>query len=249
MNVQTNWWETFFQGVAVDLWRQALPPEHTKKEADDIEQLLGGPAGGEMLDVPSGHGRLALEFASRGYRVTGVDLSSEELTHARAADPGGRVIWEQRDMRDLPWRNRFDSAFCFGNSFGYLDDEGNAAFLGAVARALKPGGRFVLETPMVLESLLGQLKDRPWFKAGDIHLLAQNAYDAARGRLDIEYTFVANGRTETRRSTNRAYTYRQLVELIDSAGFTIESDGGWTRSSAMVRFVATPQAHGRREIA
>jgi hypothetical protein len=39
-------------------------------------------------------------------------------------------------MRDLLWRSRFDGAFCFGNSFGYLDDEGNAAFLRAVAAAL-----------------------------------------------------------------------------------------------------------------
>ena len=64
-------------------------------------------------------------------------------------------------MRDLPWRARFDGAFCLGNSFGYLDDEGNAAFLRAVAAALKPGARFVLETPMVLENLLGHIKDRP----------------------------------------------------------------------------------------
>ena len=32
-------------------------------------------------------------------------------------------------MRDLPGRNEFDAAFCFGNSFGYLDDDGNAEFL------------------------------------------------------------------------------------------------------------------------
>ena len=49
--------------------------------------------------------------------MTGVDLSAEFLGHARAADPGGRVVWEQRDMRDLPWRDRFDGAFCYGNSF------------------------------------------------------------------------------------------------------------------------------------
>ena len=40
-------------------------------------------------------------------------------------------------------QQRFDGAFCVGNSFGYLDDEGNAAFLRAVRAALKPGGRFI----------------------------------------------------------------------------------------------------------
>ena len=239
MDVQANWFESFFQGVAVDLWRQALPPEHSKKEAAEIEGLLGAPHGTEILDVPCGHGRLALEFAPLGYRVTGVDLSAEALTHARAADVKGAIAWEHRDMRDLPWRDRFDAAFCFGNSFGYLDDEGNLAFLRSVASALKPGARFVLETPMVLESLLTHLKDRPWFTAGNIHLLVNNSYDPRRGRLDIEYTFVRNGTLEVRRSTHRAYTFRELMALMDESGFVVQPGHGWTRSAPMLRLVAT----------
>ena len=131
-------------------------------------------------------------------------------------------------MRDLPWRDRFDGAFCVGNSFAYLDDSGNLDFLRAVASALKPSARFLLETPMVLESLLRSLKDRFWVKAGEVHLLVHNQYDAARGRLDIEYTFVRDGRVETRTGTHRAYTYRQLVELIEAAGLTIEAATPWT---------------------
>jgi len=239
VEVQTNWFETFFQGVAIDLWRQALPPEHSKREAGDIEKLLKLDAGAEVLDVPCGHGRLSLEFAERGYRVTAIDLSTEALAHARAADTARRVAWEQRDMRDLPWPSRFDGAFCFGNSFGYLDDDGDEAFVRAVASALKPGARFVLETPMVLESLMTHLKDRPWFTAGDIHLLVNNAYDAARGRLDIEYTFVKNGVTEVRRSTHRAYTFRQLIELFDRAGCEAAPDPAWTRALPSLSLVGT----------
>ena len=239
MDVQANWYESFFHGVAVDLWRQALPPEHSKREAGDIAKLLAAPAGGEILDVPCGHGRLALEIAALGYRVTGVDLSPEALAYARRAVAGDRIRWEERDMRDLPWPNRFDGAFCFGNSFGYLDDHGNAAFLRSVASVLKPGARFVLETPMVLENLLTHLKDRPWFTAGDIHLLVNNSYDPARGRLDIEYTFVRNGTLEVRKSTHRAYTFRELIALINDSGLVVEPDHGWTRSAPMARLVAT----------
>jgi 2-polyprenyl-3-methyl-5-hydroxy-6-metoxy-1,4-benzoquinol methylase len=238
VDVKTNWYETFFQGVAVDLWRQALPLEHSKREAAEIARLIDAPAGGEMLDVPCGHGRLSLEMAGLGYRVTGVDLSAEALSHARAADTAGVIQWEHRDMRDLPWRHRFDGAFCAGNSFGYLDDEGDLAFLRSVAATLKPGARFVLETPMVLESLLAHLKDRPWFVAGDIHLLVRNVYDPARGRLDIEYTFVSNGRTESRTSTHRAYTYRQLMELMDAAGLAVDPGHGWTPAAHSIRLVA-----------
>lgn len=64
----------------------------------------------------------ALALGRRGYRMIGVDWSSEFLSHAAAADAAREVTWEQRDMRDLPWRARFGGAVCVGNSFGYLDD-------------------------------------------------------------------------------------------------------------------------------
>jgi SAM-dependent methyltransferase len=142
-------------------------------------------------------------------------------------------------MRDLPWRGRFDGAFCAGNSFGYLDDDGDAAFLRAVCAALKPGARFLLETPMVLENLLGHLHDRPWWKVGDVYLLVSNHYDHTRERLDIEYTFVSNGRVDVRYGSHRAYAYRQLVELMEGCGFAVASAEPWTREAHTVLFVAT----------
>ncbi len=239
MDVQTNWWETFFEGVAVTMWLQALPAEHTQGEADRLARLLAAPPGAEILDVPCGAGRLALVLAERGYRLTGVDWSSEFLGHARSRDVFDRVTWEQREMRNLPWQERFDGVFCTGNSFGYLDDEGNAAFLRSVRNVLKPGGRFVLETPMVLENLLNDLQPRPWWKAGDVYLLVENQYDPASARLNIEYTFVSNGRVEVRRGSHRAYSCRELVELLTTCGFAVELAEPWTRDAHAASFIAT----------
>ena len=239
MTVQSNWWEHFFEGVAVDLWLQAVPSELTEREAESIARLLAVQPGARLLDVPCGGGRLSLALSARGYRVTGVDLSSEFLDHARSRDASGVVTWERREMRDLPWPTLFDGAFCYGNSFGYLDDNGNETFLRAVAATLKPGARFVLDTPMVLENLIGHLNNRPWWKSGDIYLLVENQYDQARGRLDIAYTFCAGGRVETRYGSPRAYTYRQLVDLMEAAGFAVEPSQPWTREAHTVAFIGT----------
>jgi SAM-dependent methyltransferase len=239
VNAQSHWWETFFEGVAVDMWLQAMSPEDSEREAAALVCPLGVAPGAELLDVPCGGGRLALALARRGYQVTGVDLSPAFLNHARSCDTAGAVTWEQRDMRDLPWRSRFDGAYCLGNSFGYLDDEGNAAFLSAVAAALKPGARFVLETPMVLENLLGHVRDRGWWKVGDIHLLVANEYDHTQERLETAYTFVSDGGVEVRHGSHRAYTYRALVALIEAAGFAVAVDQPWTRDAQMVTFIAT----------
>ena len=239
MNIDSNWWEHFFEGPIVSMWLQAVAPEHTDQEAGRLEQLLGVPPGSEVLDVPCGAGRIALAFARRGYRVTGVDWSTEFLGHAAAADAAGTVTWERREMRDLPWRSRFAGAVCVGNSFGYLTDSGNADFLRAVRATLRPGARFVLETPMVLENLLGHLHERPWWKAGDAHLLVENRYEHTTSRLDIEYTVISGGHVDVRRGSHRAYSYRELVELIRASGFDVALAEPWTRESHDVTFVAT----------
>src|SRR3990172_3656095 len=141
MNRQTDWWKDFFTGLTLDLWRAAVSEEQTRSEAGFLETNLQTSQRATILDVPCGNGRLSLELASRGYRLTGVDISQGFIDEARAASQqrNVRVSWEHREMRDLPWNEHFDGAFCFGNSFGYLDDEGNAAFLKAVLRSLKPG--------------------------------------------------------------------------------------------------------------
>ncbi len=58
--------------------------------------------------------------------LTGVDYSEEFLSEARsnAVKKKLTIVYQHREMRDLPWPAQFDGAFCFGNSFGYLDDEG-----------------------------------------------------------------------------------------------------------------------------
>jgi len=239
MTIASNWWEHFFEGLAVRLWLGALSQEHTDDEADTIARLLRAAPGAELLDVPCGGGRLSLTLAQRGYRLTGVDVSREFLEHARSCDGADLVSWEHREMRDLPWTGRFDGAFCVGNSFGYLDDEGNAAFLGAVCAALKPGARFVLETPMVLENLLGHLQERPWWKVGEMYLLVSNQYDQTRSRLDIEYTFLSNGRSEVRHGSHRAYRYAELCDLLERSGFEVATATPWTRTAHSVTFIAT----------
>ena len=241
MNAQTNWWETFFEGATVDLWLRAVKPEQTEREADELLRALDVRAGAEILDVPCGGGRLSLAMANRGYQATGVDWSTEFLAHARAQDVAGAVTWDRRNMRDLPWRDRFDGAFCVGNSFGYLDDEGNAAFLRAVAGALKPGARFILETPMVIENLLDHIHHRAWWKLDDedVYLLAANDYDHTRERLETEYTIISNGRVDVRRGSHQVFTYRALVELFHSAGFDVVLEEPWTREARSLKFIGT----------
>lgn len=250
MSVPADWWRSFFTGVAVEMWLRCTPDEMTRREADFLEKALALPAGARVLDTPCGGGRHALELAARGHRVSAVDLSAEFLDAARvsAGRRGLSVDWRQADMRDLPWEGEFDGAYCLGNSFGYLGDEGDAAFVRAVARALKPGGRLAINSGAIAEALLPQLKDRLWYEIGDILFLVQNRYDHARGVLESELTFVQGGKLEKRPIAQRVYTYGEVVRLLAGAGLTAADGYGGTAfepfrlGSAQLYLVATKAA-------
>jgi SAM-dependent methyltransferase len=218
-----GWWRTFFTGTFVDFWLAVPTAEQNEKEADFLQEALQVSPPARLLDVPCGGGRHSLSLAARGYKMTGVDISPEFLESARANTGStgrpGDVSWEQREMREPPWSETFDGAFCFGNSFGYDEEEGNAAFLKAVARALKPGTRFVLDTGYVLENLLPNLQERGWYEFGEILVLSERRYDPVTSRLHVEYVLIREGKLERRNMSARLYSYRELVQLLEMAGF------------------------------
>lgn len=214
--MKSNWQANFFRGVALEAWRRIVSPEQTRAEVDFLERVLVVRSAAQLLDIPCGNGRHAIELAKRGYRMTGMDLSEEFIADAREANSA--VRWVQGDMCELPWLAEFDGAYCFGNSFGYLDPDGARKFLSVIARALKPGARFVVDTGMAAESILPVMPKGRWFKIDDIFMLSEHRYEVREGRLDIQYTFIRNGEVETRPSASYVFTVAEMCRMHSEAG-------------------------------
>jgi SAM-dependent methyltransferase len=218
-----NWWENFFHGVALDFWRAAIPAELTSAEADFLTKQLQLTSSAKVIDVPCGNGRLSIALAQRGFSLTGVDIASEFIDEAKSnsLQAGLNIDWRNQDMRDLPWPGAFDGAFCFGNSFGYLDDEANADFLKAVSATLKPGGRFILDAPAIAECILPTFQPSRSMEIAGIKVDIEHRYDHEQGRMFNDFTFTRDGIEDKRPSSQRAYTYRELTELLPDAGFEL----------------------------
>ncbi|MEP6913735.1 MAG: class I SAM-dependent methyltransferase [bacterium] len=219
----THWWENFFHGVALDFWRAAVSEEQTRAEADFIQKQLRLSPAAKVLDVPCGNGRLSLELATRGFDLTGLDIASEFIEEAKSNSVKRdlKVHWHNREMRDLPWSKTFDGAFCFGNSFGFLEDQDNAEFLEAVSHALKPGARFIIDSGAIAECILPAFQEHRSFELGGITLVIDSRYDHEEGRLFTDYTFIRDGQADKRPGSQRIYTYHELAELLRAAGFAV----------------------------
>lgn len=214
--MDANWFEKFFEGLARDLWSATNTPEHTAEEAEFLIEKMGLKPGMAALDVPCGNGRLAIELARRGIQMTGVDLSAGYIHEAQRTDAGVELVLG--DMRALPWRSRFDAAFCWGNSFGYFDHGNCVRFLEGVARTLKPDGRFMMETGLVAESLLPHLEPGRTLQIGEISFESRNVYDPVEGRLDITYTFTRGEQREVKATQQWVHSAAEIRRMLRQSG-------------------------------
>lgn len=232
----TEWYETFFDALAHDVWRALMPPEVSDDEVAFLERALqlGDRPAARLLDVPCGEGRLALPMAARGQRVTGVDLSTTALDRLRKAPRRGGVAVDtlHGDMRALAAivgpGARFDGAWCMGNSFGYLDVEGTNAFLAGVAGCLAADARFVVDAAMVAESVLPHLGGSERHQAGDCVLTTTNDYDVRRSTV-VSTMVLQRGRQRSERvARHRVVTCRELIATFEDTGFEVVDIAGAT---------------------
>jgi SAM-dependent methyltransferase len=103
-------------------------------------QILGDVEGLDVLELGCGAAQWSISLAGRGARVTGLDITSEQLAHARAAAEAAGVALDlvQASAEDVPLPDAsFDVVFCDHGAIGWADP---LVLIPEAARLLRPGG-------------------------------------------------------------------------------------------------------------
>lgn len=210
---------------------------------------LAREAGGPVLEIACGTGRVTIPVAKLGFATTGLDIVPEMLARARRKSAGLPVRWVEGDARTFDLRERFRLIFLTGNSFqAFVTNDDQAALLRRVRAHLHDEGIFAFETrnPLLPNTrtragLFVPLETReeeehwPSFVNADGHevrVSTTRVYDhvAQVVHLTSYRRWRAGGREQTRdASTALRYTFPQeLAALLHYNGFTIiRQYGDW----------------------
>ncbi len=215
MRVPDDWFVGFHTGLAARFWAAA---GEMMIDAD-AEIVCGLLPLGTVLDVPCGDGRLSARLVEAGYHVTGIDVSPHAVEAARARGLEARFM--VGDLRALPDLGPFDGVVSWGNSFGYVTPPETVQSLTAFRRLVKPGGRLVIESATIAESLLvGGISEHRELEVGGVKMTSTNRYRASESRLESEYVFEsADGAVEHSRAAHHVHTSGEVVRMLRGAGF------------------------------
>ena len=222
-----HWFEDIFD----EDYLRTLPfltPKATQAEAKFVTDSLALEPGGHILDVGCGYGRHAMELAARGYYVVGLDNSLPLLL--RGADEAQRrglsINFVHGDMREMNFEAQFDGAYCLFSSFGFFDDETNKRTAQHIARALKPGARFVVEV-LNRDYLVGDLPSRVWWEGDGCVVLEEVDFNYYSSRISSTRSIVFDdGRQLEQAISMRSFSLHELGKLLHSVGFRVTEISG-----------------------
>nr|WP_218885505.1 class I SAM-dependent methyltransferase [Kineococcus aurantiacus] len=228
-----------------------LAPLHDLFEDPDRPDLAPYEAravgAGRVLDVGCGTGVLAARLARRGVDVVGADPAAASLRVARAR--GVDVRWLQLPAADLPALDA-DLALMTGNvAQVFTTDAGWDAALAGVARALRPGGRFVFETRRPAARDWENWSTAPQHRdvAGTGHVTKRSELlDVTGALVSFRDTFDLAGTVVVSESTLRFRDLPELEESLHRRGFTVQDVGQAPDRPGLELVVEATSAPARR---
>jgi SAM-dependent methyltransferase len=189
-----------------------------------VDQALE--AGGPVVELAVGTGRIAIPIAQAGIPVIGVDSSPEMLAVARAgADAAGvsdRLDLRVGDLRKPPVTEGVSLAICPFRSLLHMETEAEKLDALRAARALlQPGGRFVFDVFAPSREDIDETHDR-WIER-EPGIFERAVWDEGSRTLTLS---VRSGEDIVSFGLHWL-SAPEWLSLLDRAGFEVEELFGW----------------------
>lgn len=192
---------------------------------------LGLQAGSAILDLGCGPGLYAAQLAQRGMRVTGVDFSRRSIDYATqyAHEHDLAITYRYQNYLTLDEPPNYDVALLIYGDFCVLSPEQRAKLLQNIHRALRPGGRFVLDvSTRQHRQRYGQHTSWQALQSGfwrpGPHLVLTQGFDYPEQALYLDqYIVIENtGATALYRNWYQDYSAERINQELSANGFRVQ---------------------------
>ena len=140
-----EWFDEWFDTIYYHILYKNRDHSEASLFLDQLIKYFGIAPKSKILDLACGKGRHSIYLSNKGYEVTGVDLSEENIKHAKKQS-SEYLKFGVHDMRDVYATDQFDYVFNLFTSFGYFDSkQENLGVIDAAMQSLKPKGKFLLD--------------------------------------------------------------------------------------------------------
>jgi SAM-dependent methyltransferase len=224
--IPQDWYATAFDGMSAEMaWT-----ERTGAEIDRALTMLRPQGEERILDLACGTGRHSLELVRRGFSVVGVEIGSELVDIARreADEQGLEAKFVQGDLRELDYEAGFDIVLNLNDgAVGYFEsDEENHRTFEVIARALRPGGRNLIQVPNVLYAR-AHLPQRSWIPSSSMVELVEHRWNKKNRYMEgamipLRFGEVLEDLDKRIEFRQRLYAVEELREIYASVGMTLE---------------------------
>ena len=234
--------ETFGERMAdaYDTWYGTRLAQETTLQS--VEVLADLAAGGAVLELAIGTGRVALPLAARGLSVHGIDASEAMVAKLREKPGGGAIPVTIGDFADVGVEGAFDLVFVvFNTLFNLTCQADQVRCFQNVARHLTDRGAFVVEAfvPDIAGFTDGQAV-RAVHITIDSTTLEASVHDPVTQTVQYQYMVFSQGGVRLYPLPMRYAWPSELDLMARLAGLELRQRwGGWDRSP----FTASSSKH------
>ena len=139
-----HWYADWFDTPYYHILYKNRDYREARKFIKNLADHFQLPPNAEVLDIACGRGRHSVFLNKLGYKVTGIDLSQNNIKFAKQFE-NDRLKFKVHDMCQ-PMSSTFDAVFNLFTSFGYFDtDQENLNAIKAMKANMKSGACGVID--------------------------------------------------------------------------------------------------------
>jgi cyclopropane fatty-acyl-phospholipid synthase-like methyltransferase len=212
-----SWYETWFDSSYYHTLYSHRNDEEAAAFVDLLLQKVDIPEGEKVLDLCCGRGRHAVQIYKKGYDVTGVDLSANNIELA-SRHACSRLRFIEHDMRQ-PLEGKYRLILNLFTSFGYFDTEAEHLHtLQSVRDALETDGIFVQDFLNVKKAKMGLIPEEAFEKEGIRFSLFRKIQN---GSIVKKISLVDNGCKHSFEERVKAFELADFQQMYDKVGLQI----------------------------